>query len=263
MNYKRQTLKPVELTTWTSTEIRKYLEEGNRLALIPIGSFEQHGPHAPMGTDTFIGMEICNRLARKLCGVVIPPIGYGVSSEHTDFAGTITISPLTLCNLVNDVVMSLMASGFTKIVIINGHRSNERHLRVLGNKINAKIDRGTRLLIFSYWDKLPETKRIKLYSPKWGLHANEYETSIISAILPNIVKKLKNIKNFPAISQDDFHNIDEETFRGIIKDSNGVWGDPERASIQKGKLWLSAVELTLTNYLLKALDLPESERSGT
>jgi len=251
-------LKSVQLATWTSTEIRQYIKEGNRLALIPLGSFEQHGPHAPMGTDTFISMEICNRLARKLGGVVLPPVGYGVSSEHIDFPGTITVSPVTLCNLIDDIVISLTASGFTKIAIINGHRSNERHLRALRDKIVSKIDRGITVLVFSYWDKLPEKKRIKLYSPESGLHANEYETSIISAILPNKVKKLKDIRNFPVISQEEFRDIDERKFRDLIKGSNGVWGDPERASINKGRLWLSAVELTLANYLLKAFDLPES-----
>jgi len=254
MNYRKQRVKSVQLETWTSPEVKNHVNK-NGLAIIPLGSFEQHGPHAPLGTDTFISLEVSKRLAKTLDSLVLPPIWYGISNEHMDFAGTITISPETLTNLIVDVVVSLMASGFTRFLIINGHAGNIHYFNLIKEKLYQKASRKTELLIVSYWDELPEKERNKLSSLEWGLHANEFETSIISAIFPGMVKKLKDIRNFPDISAINNQVINEKTFRCLIKDSNGVWGDPEQASVKKGRTLLNTIELTLSNYLIQALKI--------
>ncbi len=257
MNYRKQRVKSVQLETWTSPEVKNHVDK-NGLAIIPLGSFEQHGPHAPLGTDTFISLEVSNRLARRLDGVVLPSIWYGISDEHMDFAGTITVSPETLTSLIVDIVVSLMSSGFTKFLIINGHASNVQYFNFIKKKVHQKVGRTIELLIVSYWDKLPDTDRNRLSSLEWGLHANEFETSIISAIFPSMVKKLKDIRNFPDISAIGNQELNEKTFKRLIKDSNGVWGDPSHASIKKGKALLAKIELTLGNYLIHELKIKNS-----
>lgn len=254
MNYRKPRVKSVQLETWTSPEVKNYVNK-NGLAIIPLGSFEQHGPHAPLGTDTFISLEVSNRLAKRLDSVVLPPIWYGISDEHMDFAGTITVSPETLTNLIVDIVVSLMASGFAKFLIINGHAGNIQYFDLIKEKLYKKASRKTELLIVSYWDKLPDNERNRLSSLEWGLHANEFETSIISAIFPGMVKKLRDIRNFPDLSVIDNQEINEKVFRRLIKDSNGVWGDPEQASVKKGRALLATIELTLSNYLIHALKI--------
>lgn len=238
----------MQLETWSSPEVKQYLQKDNNLAIFPVGSFEQHGPHAPLGTDTFIAYEISRRIAQKLGAVVLPPVWYSVSGEHMDFAGTITVSPDTLISLVSEVVISLQASGFTNILILNGHGTNERYLNAARKRVIEKTGKKVNLMVISYWDKLPEKEKQKLCSLEWGLHANEFETSIITAILPSIVKKLKDIANFPDLSGID-GEINEQIFKKLIKGSNGVWGDPGRASIKKGRSLLALLELTLVNFL--------------
>lgn len=255
MTYRKRSEKSLQLETWSSPEVKRCIQKADTLAIIPVGSFEQHGPHAPLGTDTFICLEISNRLARKIGGVVLPPIWYGVSDEHMDFAGTVTVSADTLGSLLTDVVMSVKAMGFNKILVLNGHGGNVPHLSFLKAKAKQTVGQDVFLEAISYWDKLPELDKMRLSSLEWGLHANEYETSLISYIYPSMVKKLKDIKNFPDISAFPEQELNEQVFRDLIKGSNGVWGDPGQASIKKGRSFLGAIELSLSNFLVHELKL--------
>lgn len=115
------------LAEMTWPEVRERLSKTD-IALVPIGSTEQHGPHLPLQTDTFIAYEIAKRAAEMVKedvkAVVAPPIPFGVSSEWMSKPGTITLSPDTCAAIVKDVCMSLLHHGFRKIVIVNGHASN-------------------------------------------------------------------------------------------------------------------------------------------
>lgn len=259
MKYRKRIVKSVQLETWSSAEVKTHLQLDNRLAIVPVGSFEQHGPHAPLGTDTFISVEVSYRLAQRLGAVVVPPVWFGISDEHMDFAGTITVSPDTLCNLMADIVISLKAGGFNDILILNGHAGNEPHLSCVRDMVTQKSGQEINLLIKSYWEELPEGEKKKLSSLEWGLHANEFETSVIAAILPATVKKIKDTGNFPDMSTLNGQDMNEKVFKNLIKNSNGVWGDPTRASIKRGRALLAQIELTLTNYLAKELKLSNSD----
>lgn len=255
MMYKKRQVKSVQLETWSSSEVKTHIQTDNCLAIIPVGAFEQHGPHAPLGTDTLITIEVSYRLACKLGAVMVPPLWFGVSEEHMDFAGTISISSETLVNLLAEIVISLQAGGFRDILILNGHGSNEQYLTKIQDRVSQNSDRKTNLLIKSYWDELPEREKKQLSSLEWGLHANEFETSVIAAIFPSMVKKVKDIDNFPDNAAINDQEMNGKLFKNLIKDSNGVWGNPSRASIKTGRFLLAQIELTLTNYLIKELQL--------
>lgn len=261
MNYMKR-IKSAQLEMWSSPEVKRHTQKDNRLAIIPVGSFEQHGPHCPLGTDTFISTEVSHRIALKLGGVVVPPVWFGVSDEHMDFAGTITVSPEILVALLAEITISLAASGFDNILIINGHGSNEPHLKTVDEKVREKAGRDIKITVLSYWDELPEKERQQLSSLEWGLHANEFETSIISAIFPSLVKKMKGIANFPDTSALKNQDLNEKLFKHLMKDTNGVWGDPERASIKKGRSLLAKIELSLTNCLTRVLQLARQEKDA-
>jgi len=251
----------VQLEEWSSPEVLDHLRVSDRLVIIPLGSFEQHGPHAPLGTDTFICYEICLRLARKLNGVTVPPVWFSVSEEHMDFAGTITISPETFCNYMSDIILSLERGGFRKILVLNGHGTNESYFPL----IQAKVEKGLsgegelEVLFLSYWTALPPNERDYLGSLKWGLHANAFETSLILAILPELVKNIKNSSHFPDVSGLDVNDLDAVLFRSLIEGSNGVWGDPTNASVEKGESLLARIESSLANILTAALKLSGAE----
>ncbi|MDA8236148.1 MAG: creatininase family protein [Clostridia bacterium] len=250
MKYTKR-MKYLKMETWSSPEASNFVQRGNRPVIIPVGSFEQHGPHAPLGTDTFICLEVCHRIAMRIGAVLLPPVWFGVSDEHMDYTGTITLSPNTLCNLLVEIVLSLNTGGFKDIVILNGHSGNLGALKMFKEQVNDKVRKETNLLVLSYWDKLPDKESKQLSSLEWGLHANEFETSIISSIYPYMVKKMKGISHFPELSPTQKSGFNNTSFKDLMKGSNGVWGDPTQASIKKGKSLMSLIELTLTNYLLE------------
>ena len=103
----------------------------DRVALLPVATYEDHGPHLPVDVDVVLATEICRRAAARIPDEVVlaPPVTHGYSPHHMDFHGTITIRWDTFINYVRDVCCSLAYHGFKRILIINGHGSNTSPLR--------------------------------------------------------------------------------------------------------------------------------------
>jgi creatinine amidohydrolase len=106
--------------TWE--DIANYLKRED-IALIPIGSTEQHGPAGPLGVDTYAAIAIAGDAAKQAGVLTVPPMWFGDSPHHLDFPGTISLRPETLIAVVKDIVHSLAHNGFKKFIVINGHKS--------------------------------------------------------------------------------------------------------------------------------------------
>lgn len=111
----------IQELTWQ--EVARYLE-GDDIAIIPIGSTEQHGPAGTLGVDTYVAIGLAEDAAKRARVLVAPPIWYGESSHHLAWAGTISLRPETVIAVVKDVCRSLARHGFRKLVIINGHKGS-------------------------------------------------------------------------------------------------------------------------------------------
>ncbi|MGE2716324.1 creatininase family protein [Mycolicibacterium litorale] len=107
--------------TWE--EVDRYLDT-ERIALIPVGATEQHGPAGPLGVDTFVAITLAEDAAQRSGVLCTPPIWFGDSSHHSGFPGTISVRTETLMLLVRDVCRSLARHGFDRIVLINGHKGS-------------------------------------------------------------------------------------------------------------------------------------------
>src|SRR5918994_4099147 len=103
------------LTTATSTDVRDAAPD---VAVLPVGSFEQHGSHLPLITDTAIACVIAQAIGQTYSLFVLPPVTISCSHEHADFTGTISISASTLTAIIADVRASLDAQGITKLIIV-------------------------------------------------------------------------------------------------------------------------------------------------
>src|SRR5918994_6288030 len=103
------------LSTATSTD---ETTRGAAIAVLPVGSFEQHGNHLPLITDTAIACVIAQAIGQAYSLFVLPPVTISCSHEHADFTGTISISASTLTAIIADVRASLDAQGITKLIIV-------------------------------------------------------------------------------------------------------------------------------------------------
>jgi creatinine amidohydrolase len=225
------------------TEAKEYFEK-NDIAIIPVGSNEQHGPQNPLGTDHLIAKALAEETAKRtgvLCVQVIP---FGVSSHHKQFWGTISIKPETLQKYVEDVCLSLNYYGVRKIVIVNGHGGNLNALTDLARKLREK---GIFISIFQWW---PAASKLlpDLFKPEERRHACAEETSMNLALHPEIVNMNKAVDEMPRESTLQAEGV-TLPFDTVDYTSSGVFGKATTASANKGKKLFEAVVKELSRHV--------------
>ena len=94
------------------------------VAVLPVGSFEQHGPSLPLATDTIVAVAIANRLAASYNVLLLPAVTMSCSHEHAAWPGTVSLRHTTVTAIIDDVVHSLAAQGIRKLAIVSGHGGN-------------------------------------------------------------------------------------------------------------------------------------------
>lgn len=224
--------------TWPEAQVR--FKEVD-VALLPVGSMEQHGPHLPLDTDAFDANYLARRVA-EACSppkpLVLPLIPYGVSYHHEDFSGTLSISPKTLTQLVYEVGISAARNGITKLVIINGHGGNIPALQFAAQMIN----RDAHIFTCVETGETSEKDIGALTETPNDVHAGEVETSTALANRPHLVKLDAARKFIPRFSSKYLNFSSKrsvEWYARVAKISTtGVLGDPTKASREKGeKIW--------------------------
>lgn len=213
-------------------ELRKIIKKKKQIAVIPVGSIEQHGPHLPISTDSDIVTEIARRLSEKKDYLLLPTITYGVSFEHTPFFN-ISIKESTLRTIMSDLCKSLLANNIKTVFIINGHHGNLKPLKNIDEKFRKLSKNKLRIFSLSYWH----------FMQREFDHAGFVETSLMLAISKNIKMKLakkglitegmkqRQIKKLGRLASKSFPKVTK----------NGIWGDPRKATKRNGQLILDEI----------------------
>ncbi|MBI4722598.1 MAG: creatininase family protein [Candidatus Stahlbacteria bacterium] len=228
----------LEELTWT--EAKDKFKETD-IALLPVGSLEQHGPHLPLSTDAFDAYWLAKEAVKRVASpkpVILPPINYGISYHHMAFAGTISLSPETLISLIYDIGCSLVTYEVKKLLIINGHGGNSPALKCAAQKL------GFEKKIFVVIDdgKISASEQKEICSTQNDAHSGEYETSTSLANRPELVKLnglVKEVPKFPSpyLAWDSANQV-SWVFTTDKLSKSGVLGDATLASKDKGdKLW--------------------------
>jgi len=129
------------ITTATS---RDEQDHAARMAVLPVGSFEQHGDFLPLITDTVVACLIARRVSADYSLFLLPPVTLSCSHEHSGFAGTVSVSASTLAAVVTDAAASLRAAGIDRLALVNGHGGNY----VLANVVQQANIAGPRMTLF-------------------------------------------------------------------------------------------------------------------
>lgn len=246
----------VFLDEMTDPEVTDYLEKGGDLLLIPTGATEQHGPHAPLGTDVIIPREVCRRVALELGALVAPPLAYGISAGHRGFHGLAYVRPTTFMAVVKDLIISFAESGFKRICFINGHYTNFPAINLAAFEAADEIAETMHAFALSYWDALPPEQAEAYLSMSSGLHANIGETSAVMAVRPELVKLDRAVEgwpNFPNLTGPAMPAVFAyfETRPGSTYWSlpQGVWGAPGKSSAELGETFYQQITLAVCNVI--------------
>ena len=222
----------VEIKSQFDPELRKIIKKKKQIAVIPVGSIEQHGPHLPISTDSDIVTEIAKRLSEKKNYLLLPTLAYGVSFEHAPFFN-ISIKEATLRTIISDLCESLLANNIKTVFIINGHHGNLKPLKNIDEKFRKLSKNKLRVFSLSYWH----------FMQREFDHAGFVETSLMLAISKNIKMKLaKKGLVTDGMKQQEIKNLGRLAAKSFPKvTKNGIWGDPRKATKRDGLMILDEI----------------------
>ncbi len=198
------------------------------VAVLPIGSFEQHGPCLPLVTDSLIATAIAAAIAGHHQNVFqLPAITYGCSHEHAGFPGTVSISATTLSAVIADIAESLAQQGITALIIVNAHGGNA----VLTNVAQqANVHGPLRVGLYPSREDWAEARiAARISSNHDDMHAGELETSVLLAAYPDYVRDGCDTADHSAPDRRYLTTLGISAYTGT-----GVIGQPSQATKEKG-----------------------------
>jgi creatinine amidohydrolase len=151
-----------------------------RLALVPVGSTEQHGRHLPLGTDTMSAEALARAVAPRVRCVVTPAIPFGYAPYHGDFPGTIWLARDTLTRVLDDVARGLQRWGVTHVAFVNGHGGNQASIDTVSQRLREDGVLTADLMWYEFGADLDPAFRCL------G-HADSAETAFMLAVRPDLV----------------------------------------------------------------------------
>jgi creatinine amidohydrolase len=253
----------LQLDKLTWPQVRAEIDGGRDTVVLAFGATEQHGRHMPLATDALLGDHLAGRLAERLDAFVAPTVRVGCSEHHLGFAGTMSLSQETFHAIVADVVRSLARGGFRRIVLVPTHGGNFAPLAAAVAKleqaemVTAVTDLG---VLFQIAQMGERDYGVPL--SEGGLHAGEWETSMLLAIHPELVHM--------DVAERGFTGDIEQAIQGVFAEGgvaalspNGTLGDPARANAEHGeRYWSAVVDLALEQIQAagRAGDSPSASR---
>jgi creatinine amidohydrolase len=256
-----------ERLTWP--EVRRAASQ-DRVALIPVGTLEDHGPHLPIDTDLRIISEICLRASERAPDdvVLLPAIPHGYDPHHMDFPGAISIAWDTFTRYCKDVGTSLAQHGFRRMLYLNGHGSNQNMVEIAARLV--MIDHPEVLAAAAFY--LTSRKGIdaveSIRESAFGgmAHADELETSIYLHLDPDAIDMTKAVDEQGYPAGENAHM--EWWADGSLKlmpwwssfSRTGVQGTPTLATPEKGRAFLEAAVDECVAYIKELKEKPLPER---
>ncbi|HEY7674980.1 MAG TPA: creatininase family protein [Burkholderiales bacterium] len=236
----------------------------NPLVIFPAGSVEQHGPHLPTGTDIFASVVIGEEVARRMDGLVLPSVPFGVTPMHMPFEGTISFSPETYIAVVKEVCASTAKHGAKYLLVINWHEGNIPSLAIAAESLHR--DHGMTVLTAQACYVAAE-----MYGRDMGglTHGGEIEAHAVLAYRPELV-------HLDRIEQSSDHGHGRKwdklrrtrSFQPVLTDirtiaPTGWYGSPERATAEKGRRMLEGVADSIAREATEIFKQLDEVQGGT
>jgi creatinine amidohydrolase len=226
------------------------------VVIVPIAACEQHSRHLPVHTDTILCTAVAEGVEAKMPKEVLllPTMWLGASHHHLRLGGTLSAAVDTHVTLLCELLEPLLVDGFHRVMILNGHGGNIDTLHMALRKLQPRYPH-RHLTGASYWELADKELAALAEGPRKAMgHACEFETSMVLALRPELVRR-------DEIRDDPPH--DDTALRGLFtaedmhqKTDHGCVGFPERASAEKGSACLSAAIARTCDVVAALLSRP-------
>ncbi|QBR72762.1 creatininase [Beijerinckiaceae bacterium] len=173
--------------TWTDFQPA---DMASTIAVLPLAATEQHGPHLPLGVDSFIMegyiAQVIERLPSELQVLFLPVQNCGCSIEHNDFPGTLSLSASTVLAAWTEIGECVHRAGCRKLVLLNSHGGNSAILDIIAHDLRARLGM---LVVMASWQRFGAPDGLfSTQETAHGIHAGEIETSLMLNFRPELVR---------------------------------------------------------------------------
>ncbi|WP_433632252.1 creatininase family protein [Halomicrococcus sp. NG-SE-24] len=240
--------------TWP--DLGDYVAEES-VAVVPLGSTEQHGPHLPLATDHLIAEGLAREAAARAGFLCTPTVNVGVSPHHKQFHGTMWVDPPEFRDYVESFSRNLTYHGVDRIVYVNAHGGNMQHLREVGRRLRE--DRAAFAVEWMWDESIPDL--VDDLFERNGPHGGPKETAMIMHLAPELVRedRLEEARDggVPVFEDADPYRYGARNFYDAIDNTeNGVLGDQTDATPEKGEQLFEAA----TEQLVRLLEFVDESR---
>ena len=249
------------LQNMTWVEVDEYLQRGVRSVIIPCGQTEQHGPHLPMGNDTYVAMALAQSVAEMANTLICPPVWLGWAPRLVTIPGSMTLRASTLTHMLIDLCESLMAHGFERFYIINGHRrENLPPMEIACTQVRYRTGALAAVLDPSYFG-MEEQVRLSEGNRNIQSHACGTETAHMMYIHRDLVDETRFENSPPELMPGTDHFVLDkdhaiyydtpEEFRQY-RGEEGVRGDVTWATVSRGEALHNAMAKGMAEYIVRS-----------
>jgi creatinine amidohydrolase len=258
------TIRHIAEMTWPEVAA---LDKARGALVLPIGSLEQHGPHLTVDCDLHFAERLldlaCEALPEDVALWRLPMLPISKSNEHQGFAGSFWLSADTLLRVLHDIADGAVRSGFRRLVLWNCHGGNRALLDVAARDIRAR----TGLMVFTVFPPaiVADPVLVTAGEALYGIHAGDFETSLMLALSPDRVRPALRDKAFPAFQGQtlalEFSGANVAWLTSDFMQS-GTWGDATAATVERGRERLAALVPRLVTVLaeISSFNMPEGPK---
>ena len=239
--------------TWW--DLQDYFDDES-LALVPLGSTEQHGPHLPLSTDHLIAEGFAREAADRTGFLCTPTVNVGVSPHHKQFHGTMWVDAETFRSYIESLTRNLAYHGIDRVIFVNAHGGNVEPLREVGRRL--RDDEVLYAIEWMWNESIPDLVD-DLFATN-GPHGGPKETALIQHLHPELVHedRLAEARDGGLLEWEGARTHGARTFYDAIDNTdNGVLGDQTDASAEKGKRLFEAA----SDQLAKLCEWLDSQSS--
>ncbi|MBI3269415.1 MAG: creatininase family protein [Planctomycetes bacterium] len=215
------------------------------VVMLPLGAgAKEHGPHLPLNNDWLIAEYLARRVTEVARVLTLPTLPYGFYPAFVEYPGSVNIGRQTCADVVADVCRSFGRHGWRKFYVLNTGISTNR---ALASAKKALETEGLRLEYTDLTTACAEVER-SVRESEGGSHADEIETSMMLYLAPEVVRRDRIVRDYHPDQGPGGLTRDPNATTGVYSPT-GIWGDPTRATVEKGKVVVEALVAHLVEFL--------------